>query len=126
MNNNEIMIEDWVFDRNAGVHRQIDSEDFFFGRVVYFEPIPLTPEILEKNGFVIMSKNTYVYYNSANDGYIKISLYDLQDGEWELHVDNYEKFDDSHHKFIIDKDFLNVHQLQNALRLCGINKTIEL
>lgn len=89
-------------------------------------PIPITPEILFKNGFNKLSKDLYVSYNSAGDGYIKIRLCDLQDGEWELLVDNYDKFNDSHATFSNDSCFLKVHELQHALKHCGIKKEIEL
>lgn len=93
-------------------------------------PIPLTPEILEKNGFekVLDEDGTecYRYYNSAADGYIKISLYNGGDGDWSIEIVNYEKFVDNEIVYNNNIIFLKVHQLQNALALCGIKKEIEL
>ena len=80
------------------------------------EPIPITPEILEKNGFV---KNGA--YNEWNIGewderpFIGVSL-DRQC----LRVKQF-----SNDIFIEGKE-LFVHQLQHALRLAGVVKEIEL
>lgn len=80
------------------------------------EPIPITPEILEKNGFI---KNGA--YNEWNIGewderpFIGVSL-DRQC----LRVKHF-----SNDIFIEGKE-LFVHQLQHALRLAGVEKEIEL
>jgi hypothetical protein len=142
MKANELQIGNWVTGKKwrenpFKITRINDNGKYYYGitsdgaRVGPFlieeiEPIPLTPEILEKNGFKIISKGVYVYYSSAADGYIKIRLCDLLDGEWELYVDDYEKFNDSHYTFTIDRCFLKVHQLQHALRLGGITREIIL
>ena len=88
------------------------------------QPIPLTPEILEKNGFV--------KYNEVSD----TPPYD-QDEEGNMYY-SYK----GEHKFwgwwqpnnvyfipvnaMIDLEIKYVHELQHALRLCGINKEIEI
>lgn len=80
------------------------------------EPIPITPEILEKNGFI---KNGA--YNEWNIGewderpFIGVSL-DRQS----LRVKHF-----GNDIFIEGKE-LFVHQLQHALRLAGVEKEIEL
>jgi hypothetical protein len=94
------------------------------------EPLYPTPEILEKNGFekVLDEEGTecYRYYNRSADGYIKISLYNGGDGDWRIEIVNYEKFDDNKIVYQNNFMFLKLHQLQHALRLCGITKEIEL
>lgn len=91
------------------------------------QPVPLTKEILEKNGFKEMSNYyDYYYFNRAADGYIKIKLRDLSDGEWEISIEDYNKFNDSSISINIEKSFLKVHELQQALRLCKIGKEIIL
>lgn len=75
----------------------------------HFEPIPLTPEILEKNGFV---KTWGRWYNSEalmefeqyKDGWSRT----INGGEYSVYFIKY------------------VHQLQHALRLVGVGKEIEL
>lgn len=138
-----ITIGDWVYNKHHKKNIQITPFDYFThghlpsGRQYLlnnpelvsgrdFEPIPLTEEILEKNDFNLVADNVYIYYNSAGDGYIKIRLCNLYDGEWELYVDNYDKLNDSHFTFSIDRSFLKLHELQHALRLCKIEKEIEL
>ena len=72
------------------------------------EPIPLTPEILEKNGFVDERSN-YAY---RTDNY---------------HVCYYcadERLSINKYGAILDVHCFYVHQLQHALSLCGIEKEI--
>lgn len=73
------------------------------------EPIPLTTEILEKNGF-------------SNKG----TLWYLEEDNFELEHNNNDSF-----IWIVGDVYIvalikYVHQLQHALRLCGIEKEIEL
>lgn len=111
-----------------GVTGNGSQDGLFF--IEEIEPIPITPEILEKNGFEkVLDKDgteCYRYYNRAADGYIKISLYKGGDGDWSIEIINYEKFDDNEIVYNNNFIFLKVHQLQHLFRLCGINKEIEL
>lgn len=76
------------------------------------QPIPLTPEILEKNGF---RKGCYVggYYSPD----CPFRVFTKTEGACGFTT----LFDDEIH---FSCTF--VHQLQHALRLCGIEKEIEL
>lgn len=82
----------------------------------WVKPIPITPEILEKNGFI---KNGA--YNEWNIGewdekpFIGVSL-----ERQSLRVKHF-----GNDIFIEGKE-LFVHQLQHALRLAGVEKEIEL
>lgn len=79
----------------------------WFG-IEHIEPIPLTPEILEKNGF---EENCGRWYNSEalmefeqyKDGWCRT----INCGEYSVYFIKY------------------VHQLQHALRLTGVEKEIE-
>ena len=84
------------------------------------EPIPITPEILEKNGFVF-------------NGY----KYDLNVGHYEMWVIFGEPYSQGRHCLQIYNEyrylpikyhnlFKYVHELQHAMRLCGIKKEIIL
>lgn len=81
----------------------------------FIEPIPLTPEILEKNGF---RKNGE--YNEWNIGewnerpFIGISL-DRQS----MRVKHLGS------DIFVENKVVYVHQLQHALRLAGVGKEIE-
>lgn len=143
MNANELMIGDWVqipestfLDTKYPVRVVLVNE---YGYVELFdgsgdfghninegvEPIPLTPEILEKNGFVKVP-HEYEYPECqcwTND----------VDGNY-----SFEIVTDEHRKPYIlgngdmgDYEWVNfeckyVHELQHALRLAGINKEIVL
>lgn len=65
-----------------------------------YEPIPLTPEILEKNGFVYNCFDRWM--NNRYD--VAIAVKDEFMFIWERIQLNY------------------VHELQHALRLCGLNE----
>lgn len=73
----------------------------------YVEPIPLTPEILELNGFV---KHTDYYVNNENYMYIILEK-SLVCIAVELGTNT----------FCIDY----VHELQHALRLCGLTELAD-
>ena len=89
--------------------RPLDDNQFEGGIwCEYLDPIPLTPEILEKNGF----SNNYVeddlsYATDAGGDVIGVHIVA---GKW-----------------ILDEMYFNYfHQLQLAFRLCGIEKEIVL
>ena len=141
MKANELMLGDYLRLKASGIPvvvHAIDYDnnisnkhvvDFFFcegecsGEARYnyqlddFEPIPLTPEILEKNGFVW---NTY--HNSlqlvCGSTHIGWGFYPncLSVSDWADDANN--QISSLNCKF--------VHELQHALRLCGIEKEIEL
>ena len=82
------------------------------------EPIPLTPEILEKNGFTKLEDESgkQRYRWEYADG-IHISI-DFTDTDPWVHVSNRCYFAVPYCEY--------VHQLQHALGLCGIYKEITL
>jgi hypothetical protein len=112
MKANELMIGDWVYNKNIAKPMQIypmifpqmfrsnpnaTTEDY------NIFPIPLTPEILEKNGFL-------------NDG---VSFW---------YLDFRIVLSTSKGVSLVcgrQKRFEYVHELQHALRLAGIDKDIK-
>lgn len=93
-----------------------DGDDFS-----WIEPIPLTPEILEKNGFVTNDEQgnwkgyrIYSLFNTDKSCIFMLKLYE-KDSIVEISLDMSPYY-------IV---FKFVHQLQHALRLC-VDKTIEL
>lgn len=80
--------------------------------------IPITPEILEKNGWVKFQ----VYY--------RLRIDDSQYMEYYPHKGRLERIydhKDGYHEVVFTVHGLNyVHLLQHALRLCGINKEIQI
>lgn len=96
------------------------------------EPIPLTPEILEKNGF----EKTQIHGEKQDD------IFQCFDGEIIIEVGIYDpNFILIHYRYEtpdginsgelssivkVDGGKFYLHELQHALRLCGISKEIEL
>ena len=83
----------------------------------FLEPIPLTPEILVKNGFKQTSKHEYSVKDS-NYNYLQVNYYDPG-----IEIGN--AFDEEG-ELQAFADIQFVHELQHALRLCGIKKEIIL
>jgi len=108
MKANEVMIGDWVISCSGKPFKiGIIDPDFLYWNEV--QPIPLTPEILEKNGFVLES------YSGG-----------VMSGKWWTRNDFviHESMNDSVGRNNFKYEY--VHQLQRALRLCGIEKEIVL
>lgn len=87
--------------------------------------IPLTPEILEKNGFENGKLNiSPQYYLEDKDVFIGVTLKDIPDKHKGIDIAKGRLY------FQLDisrmEEPLYVHQLQHVLKLCGIDKTIEL
>ena len=127
----DLMVRDWITNRN-GFPMQITNvgEDYAYATFEGNEgdpwefddkddqprPIPLTPEILEKNGFVFDCD----FWTIANPRYNNVRMVrycsideDVTDaflGHW--------AFDEN---YAIDY----VHELQHALRLCGLNELAD-
>lgn len=124
------MIGDWVTlsKGNWSENRQVELIDIeMIAESVYLaEPIPLTPEILEKNDFL---------YYSVDDGYYGYfeESYSNQTTEIILfNVNNENRNVQIHINYHNDETILHlmecnyVHQLQHILKVCGIKKEIEL
>lgn len=143
MKTSEIMLGDYfnVYPSNlpikvAAIHKgkvgyHARKDRLAWVRADLLRPIPLTPEILEKNGF---KKDAFTNlspdYYLGNDEYsICINLNSTCDKSKSVWVEKRSSrftvgIEESRHS--LDKKPLYVHQLQHALRLCGIDKTIEI
>ena len=74
------------------------------------QPIPLTPEILEKNGFTKVNSQRYDYGYPFTDCYVKVNPKKNM-----IHVSGRNANSNLYsHSF--------VHELQRALRLCGLDE----
>ena len=116
MKANELMIGDWVFNKYTNnaiqVYPMMFSQMFRQKPDAITEdyniyPIPLTLEILEKNG-LIDNWHYDEYWMS----------YSKHDEEWYFHF--YGAFAE------MKVSISYLHELQHALRLCGIEKEIVL
>lgn len=119
MKTNELMIGDWVMHTDkplyiAGIYgERVYDDDNNVYRIEKITPIPLTPEILEKNGFDTSNKL------SIFQGIGCIVIVANRDEYKFIHIikDNGDKSSDTK----IYYEELYVHELQHALRLCGLN-----
>lgn len=81
------------------------------------EPIPLTPEILEKSG-ILYEKQSYYYVIEDNKD-LECTYYIQQVQEdWSIGVDT------GAYECSVFARIKYVHELQHALKLCGIDKEI--
>lgn len=125
----DLMIEDWLQDSfgNIGQVYRLDpgrvhlrllqerpQDDEYI--VHDIEPIPLTPEILEKNGFKKDFELKGCYWRPDCRKYCIVK-------EIETWYFAFRHMGGGH---ICISECNYVHQLQHALRLCGVNKEIEL
>ena len=128
------MIGDWVgrvFDDKRIDYRQVDwirtGEIGMRYQKVWaigcIEPIPLTPEILEKNGFEMFKYDGWVhYYRIFGNSVIPFVLHSMIGGEMlSQEVDIFSTSTNTNRG--IDVNY--VHELQHALRLCGLNEIAD-
>lgn len=135
INIKELSVGNWVYNKHHGKAIQITPFDFFThthnkeGKQCLvgnpnlvsgkdFEPIPISPEILKKNGWQLSeySSATLVFEN-------KIVVVEFYESGTQLRI--FKRAEDEDLQ-ILDISVSGVHQLQNALILCKINKEIEL
>ena len=91
-------------------HTEDKAEEGCF--IEEIEPIPLTKDILEKNGV----EDFDCFFHFPEDDCLWLELNWEEDGlKWTVNCNEYD---------ILPLDY--VHELQYALRLCGIDKEIVL
>lgn len=121
---------DWVQDKNGIYAKVIGMENWSNGYFLNIElhdvnvgvtplasahPIPITAEILEKNGFA-RSTSQFIVYNTDK---VWIS-YDKPSETWSvtMYINDFTSN--------LHANILHIHQLQHALRLAGVDKEINL
>lgn len=105
-------------DLGIGVYfKDIDPEEEYDCTLSQARPIPITPEILEANGFV---KNGGVYKWNDEEYSVFVCLKEFS------HYVNVEEMDEQFatEGSRIEVSQLYVHLLQHALRLAGIDRKI--
>ena len=156
MKTTDLMIGDWVkytspayiqvaniTKKKIGYHIKPKEPYMHYVRACEVEPIPLTPEILEKNGFerrddLVVDDNflpfiferldtdecfeVIVYWrdsysNGAADAFNVVSWNE----HWKLHILSGSTLYEYE-----TENCIYVHELQHALKLCGIKKEIVL
>lgn len=148
MNAKDLMIGDWIHRcytcsdtgrevvidfqlaeiRNLAKSLYVCSEKGVVCKVENAEPIPLTAEILEKNGWELISntpyKLEYFWSTGAIEEYADIRIYVGKDHNdvwrWDFPILNIHLY-----RGDIELTKLRyIHELQHALRLCGIDKDL--
>jgi len=131
----DLMIDDWVkiVDDAPTMPREYHRVDWIrtgeLGldnrKIVtypFIEPIPLTPEILEKNGF-IKKKNFMQLGNFDNPPLI---MWHLEEEKILHHLKHELEIHHAKNGIHVSINVEYVHELQHALRMCGIKKEIVL
>ena len=126
----ELMIGDWLFykgqfnafsfkveqitKRKVGYHAEPNESRMHYIILSECQPIPITPKILERNGF---RKVQDLYYMKSENKIFPCPFF------IEYNPNNKCLFINDG---LIPMPIIYVHQLQHVLRLCGIEKEIEL
>lgn len=94
-----------------------------YSRDIQVKPITLTAEILEKNGFEMFKYDGWVhYYRIFGNSVIPFVLHSMIGGE--MLSEEVDIFSTSTNTNCgIDVNY--VHELQHALRLCGLNELAD-
>lgn len=136
MKANELMIGDWVLidgvarkvcaitKHKVGYHLCESESTMHYARLHDVNPIPLTPEIMERNGYRYEPMYGPFYRSILGDYAIDreptISIGWNGRGEmceWDI--------SDGKRGASYGRHLLGVHELQHALRLCGLNELAD-
>ena len=107
---------DVVYNDSVNLYFCTDNDDIYSCNIDELKPIPLTPEILEKIGFVAQPNIGYV----IDDWDGTQIIYDRWNHNLRI-IKNYKTCLD-----IETFDDIAVHELQHAFKLCEIEKEITL
>lgn len=127
----ELMVGDWVKtdDGNSKIvsldarHLNVEDNDYTYDEY-HVEPIPLTKEILEKNGFCkYRDSDMYTISCQQNDICVDLKYNEIDICVFGERGTDYEECESSSE--IQFKNPIQLHQLQNALRLAGLNELAD-
>lgn len=128
----EYMIGDWIMVEGrpiqiAAVHQKKVGYHRWEGRLSWVRldkiiPIPLTSDLLIKNGFKEIRKDCYEWRVTAGDGSFWITLENRLDGIWDMMIEDYDRFTNYQSKKEVCGKFLKIHHLQHEFVGEGIKK----
>lgn len=114
-----------ITKKKVGVLTSNESTRLHYARLFDVEPIPITEEWLEKNGFirVVDKLDGYItFYGKEIDGNfleIRFGIANTSFDHVVCHIDNSDRCS------IANADIRYIHQLQNLLNLMGIKSVFE-
>lgn len=88
----------------------------------HYKPIPITPEILEKNGFSRIDIEGNIKQSETGGFYV---WYEIDSNILGIEEDT-STYEGESAKTLMKLRIFNVHELQAAMKLCGIKKEIIL
>ena len=97
-----------------------------YSRDFQVKPITLTPEILEKNGWIQCKYETCKSLYEYKGLHLRHTMIKRSNGRWVANVDGIvEKFPDEYMHSFLRINVFYVHELQHALHLCGLNELAD-
>ena len=129
MKTTDLMIGDWVYCYGKPTKITILTNADIIATEIgdgVITPIPLASEILEKNGWIQsryeICKSVYEYKGL----HLRHTMIKRSNGRWVANVDGIvEKFSDEYMHSFLRINVFYVHELQHALRLCGLDKLAD-
>ena len=134
----DLSVGDWVQDKNGIYAKVLGVENWSNGYLLNIEihgvnvgvtplasvhPLPITAEILEKNGW--SNDGMYAILRIDEHHHLEYYYHEHRLRKWYCGVDEWQN-----HAKVNDITFqahcYSVHQLQHALRLAGVDKEINL
>ena len=136
----ELMIGDYIRQKHSNLvlkvsaitppYVQCEGENGQFHEDT-IEPIPLSVEILESNGFKLVGDHTS-HWQICGDGYDDIQISGVPDPKHHVtlilnaHKESTIGTGYGFYRMIYDMPIRYVHELQHIMRICGIGKEIKL
>lgn len=132
MDSKEIMIGDWLlWDNTLPCIVTTVSCDYIettkcgitLAESHFLQGVPLTPKILEKNGFTVFLDFKDLVYYESDDKRIKATNSEGMKNTpnaWSIHIDTKDM------STMAYGEVTYVHEFQHLLRLCGIDKEVEI
>lgn len=118
----DLMTGDWYYWEAEGKKYplQVTKDTFKLSDedISNFQPILLTPEILKKNDILYRKSSFYYIINDDKDLECTHYMYQTIQEDWAIGVDT-GAYDCS-----VFARIKYVHELQHALKLCGIDKEV--
>lgn len=128
----DLQIGDWVRNDLGETQRVVELREegamLFYNDIYQYgdiQPIPLTPEILEKNGFIKRYNYQWEYRDNSCTIVISIAPQIEIDGEILGTPPINVILEGALFNINMTSDMC-VHQLQHAINLCGITKEIQI